>query len=94
MVQRHGRRTCTIIGRLAFAAWVLLALAAPAQAEIVRAENYNSFWLWAGVEPQAALLNAKEIYLLAGEVTERGVPRVIAQRSSTPHVQGSAVWLV
>ncbi len=94
MVQRYGPRTCTIIGRLAFVACVLLALASSARAEIVRAENYNSFWLWAGVEPQAALLKAKEIYLLAGEVTERAPTRVISQRSSMPHVRGPGVWIV
>ena len=60
----------------------------------MRAEDHDSFWLWAGVEPQSALSRAKEIYLLAGEVSDRGGPRVISQRSAAPHIEGPDVWIV
>ena len=94
MATRPGRRNCTIIGKLGFVCLALLALNMPARAEVVRAENYDSFWLWAGVEPQPVLSGAKEIYLLAGEVTDRGPAHVISQRSAIPHVLGPDVWIV
>ena len=72
----------------------LLALAMPARAEVVRAEDHDSFWLWAGVEPQGVLSGARELYLLAGEVSNRGRPHLISQRSATPHVAGADVWIV
>jgi hypothetical protein len=75
-------------------ALALMTLAAPARAEMVRVEDHDSFWLWAGVEPQAALFGAKEIYLLAGEVSDRGPTHVISQRSAIPHVIGPDVWIV
>jgi hypothetical protein len=65
-----------------------------ARAEVVCADDYDSFWLWAGVEPQPALSTAKEIYLLAGEVSDRGKAHVISQRSAIPHVMGPDVWIV
>lgn len=64
------------------------------RAEIIRAEDYQNFWLWAGVLPQAALSNANEIYLLAGEVSDRGKPHVVWQRSALPHIVGRNVWIV
>lgn len=94
MVPHPGQRNCTIIGRLVFAGFLFLALVNPAPAEIIRAENFDSFWLWAGVEPQPALSKARQIYLLAGEVTARGGPHVISQRSSIPHLRGPDVWIV
>jgi hypothetical protein len=94
MAQRRGPRNCIIIGRLAFIALFFLAWNASAETEIVHAEDYDSFWLWAGVEPQAPLLKAREIYVLAGEVSDRGRPHIIAQRSSVPHVVGPDVWIV
>lgn len=63
-------------------------------AENVRAENYQSFWLWAGVRPQPALSHAKDIYLLAGEISDQGATHVISQRSALPHLVGPDVWIV
>jgi hypothetical protein len=94
MPQPPGPRNCAIIGRLALWALFFLWAAAPAETEIVRAEDYDSFWLWAGVAPQAPLTKAKEVYLLAGEVSDRGRPHIVAQRSSIPHVTGPNVWIV
>ena len=73
---------------------LLLAMVMPARAEVVRAEDHDSFWLWAGVEPQGMLARARELYLLAGEVSDRGHPHVISQRSATPHVANADVWIV
>lgn len=94
MVPHHGPRTCIIIGRLVFAALLLSMLVKPALAEIVRAEDHDSFWLWAGVEPQPALSKARQIYLLAGEVSDRGGPHIISQRSAIPRLHGPDVWIV
>jgi hypothetical protein len=93
MVPPLGPGNCAITGRLTLFLLFFLALA-PAKAEIVRAENHDAFWLWAGIKPQAPLANAKEIYLLAGEVSDRGRPHIIAQRSSVPQVKGPDVWIV
>ena len=85
---------CTTIGKLAAVACVGLALVTNAKAQIVRAENYQAFWLWAGVQPQPALKRAQEVYLLAGEVSDNPHPRIIAQRSAIPHLNGPNVWVV
>ncbi|MFO1034969.1 MAG: DUF3142 domain-containing protein [Hyphomicrobiales bacterium] len=61
------------------------------------AEDYQAFWLWAGVKPQPVLRQAQEMYLLAGEVRERrggGHVHVIAQRSATPQLKGPTIWIV
>ena len=73
---------------------MLAFLANQANAEIVRAENYSAFWLWAGVQPQPALKQAKEIYILAGEVTGQTRLHIISQRSAVPHLNGLNAWMV
>ncbi len=88
------RRNCIIIGKSWRLALVLLVMSSNVQAKIIHADNYQNFWLWAGVQPQAALSNAKEIYLLAGEISDRGIPQVISQRSALPHIIGPDVWIV
>jgi hypothetical protein len=40
------------------------------------------------------LSQAKEIYLLSGEVSGKDRPRIISQRSALPHVSGAKVWVV
>ena len=89
-----GLRSCNIIGRVIFFCFLLSLLAGSAKAEIVKAENYRAFWLWAGVEPQPALSKAEEIYLLAGEIKGNKTPRIFSQRSATPNLTGPKVWLV
>ena len=68
--------------------------AGAAYSTTVVAENYRSFWLWAGVAPQPVLKNANEIYILAGEVTGEKHPRIISQRSATPHIGHGEIWIV
>ena len=86
--------SCVIIGRALQIALVLFGLSSNVQAKIINADNYQNFWLWAGVQPQLVLSKAKEIYLLAGEVSDNGKPHVISQRSALPHVVGPEVWIV
>ena len=85
---------CNIIGKFSALAFLILILATTAKAEIVSAENYSAFWLWAGVRPQPELKQAKEIYLLAGEVRGYPHPRIISQRSAIPHLNGLNIWVV
>jgi len=94
MATRRGRKSCAIIGRLITTLLVLALGGGSTVAETVQAENYNAFWLWAGVQPQSALSPAKEIYLLAGEVSGRGGAHIVTQRSATPHIHGPQVWIV
>jgi hypothetical protein len=81
-------------GRLLSGIAVLLTLVRPASADVVRAEDYSSFWLWAGVKPQPALQTAGEMYILAGEVTDDDRPYIKSQRSAVPRVSKSRVWIV
>jgi len=98
MATPFGPRHLSIIGKLLACLVALFCIVAGAKAEIVRAESYHAFWLWAGVQPQPALQQAQEIYLLAGEVKGEGGgnshPEVISQRSAAPHIIGPKVWVV
>jgi hypothetical protein len=75
---------------------------APLQASVVRATDYDAFWLWGGVAPQPALARARVLYLLRGQVSSApggsGPARLIAQGGSTPHLgtraDGAQVWIV
>ncbi|WP_196502498.1 DUF3142 domain-containing protein [Aestuariivirga litoralis] len=60
-------------------------------AQPVSADDYRAFWLWSGVTPKPALAKAQEVFLLAGEVTARGIT---SQRGATPRVKTSKVWIV
>jgi hypothetical protein len=86
-----GRNSRTFIGSLIV---LFFALGGATHAEPVRAEDHSAFWLWAGVNPQPVLKQAKEIYVLAGEVSGDDHVRIISQRSATPRVAGSKVWIV
>ena len=94
MATQFGPRRSAIIGKLLACCLAAFCAVANARAEIVKAENYNAFWLWAGVQPQPALLQAQEIYLLAGEVTGETQAHIISQRSAAPHLIGPKVWIV
>jgi hypothetical protein len=76
---------------------LLLCLAcAPAQAGgRVRAADYQSFWLWAGVKARPALAQAQSIYLLQGEIgpDRAGSIRMIPQGGASPAAHGPALWL-
>jgi hypothetical protein len=87
-----GRR-----GRSAAALFLALALACPAAAGTVRAEDYDAFWLWAGVKPQPALAGARTLYILQGQVAPSsggdGAGRLIAQGGAVPHLSRGEIWL-
>ena len=89
-----GPRRCAIIGKLIGMCLAIFITAQAAFAEVVEAENYQSFFLWAGVQPQPALKKAQEIYLLAGEVSGHDHPHIVSQRSTTPHLPDPKLWVV
>jgi hypothetical protein len=61
--------------------------------ERVVAREHRAFFLWPGVSPPEWLKQAREVYLLAGEVRHRrGTPFVPLR--ATPRVAGPALWLV
>jgi hypothetical protein len=82
--------------RLALALWALLAMAlAPAaSAGPIDVDDYDAFWLWAGVKPQPVLAGARSLYLLQSEVKASTPVRLVAQRPAIPHVRESDVWMV
>ena len=76
------------------AALALLALLAACRGDAparVDPAQYDSFFLWAGVKPPAALDQAKTLYLLAGEVRRTGG---FVSLRAVPHVGHGEVWLV
>lgn len=76
------------------AALVLAACGGPSE-RLVRADDYDTFWLWGGAAPRSILEKARELYLLDGEVLERG-DRIAfrALRPEPPRLPGKTVWLV
>lgn len=84
-----------MIARLLVALALLLAMPG-AVAGTVEARDYDAFWLWAGVQPQPVLAQARRIYLLQGEVPlAAGAPaRLVSQRAALPRLRHCDVWLV
>ena len=76
---------------------LLLLIATPAAAgETVRAVDYDSYWLWAGVRARPELETAKTVYLLQGEIgADRagGAVRLKAQGGAAPGPHAPALWL-
>jgi hypothetical protein len=74
-----------------------LALAWPAAAGTVQTEDYDAFWLWAGVKPQPALERARTLYILQGQIAPLSrtddVGVLIAQGGAVPHLRRGEVWL-
>ncbi len=91
MARQLGRNSRTFIGSLLI---LCSAFADQVQAKNVRAEDYSAFWLWAGVKPQTVLQDAKELFVLAGEVTGDHPVRINSQRSAIPRIKNSKVWIV
>lgn len=60
----------------------------------VDAADYDSFWLWAGVEPQPVLDRARTIYILEGEIKDAARSRLAPLRPGTPQVDHAEIWLV
>jgi hypothetical protein len=71
----------------------------PADAGVVKAEQYSSFWLWGGVQAQPVLAQAQTLYILQGHVVEkrrsnRSQVAVVAQGMTVARLKKGAVWLV
>lgn len=82
--------------RKAWTAALIVAAAAcgPAEPGRVVAEDYDSFWLWAGVRRQPVLDKAHTLYLLDGEVRGRDRGRYALMRPGIPRLPGRSTWLV
>jgi hypothetical protein len=78
---------------VAFVLWSAPTLAGAD--EIVRAADYDSYWLWAGVKARPELEKARTIYLLQGEIgaDRAGAVRLKAQGGSEPGPHAAALWL-
>nr|ACF98030.1 hypothetical protein [uncultured bacterium 878] len=73
---------------------LLIALAArPAMAAPTEAKDYDAFFLWAGVKPQAVLSEARSLYLLQGQVEAGNPVRLVAQRPALPRIARSDIWM-
>lgn len=79
---------------LALLLGLVLAGSSTGSASTTKVEDYDAFWLWAGVKPQAVLDRARSLYLLQGEVTVGDPPRLIAQRAALPRIDHAEVWMV
>lgn len=76
-------------------ALALALIAAPSgAARPIKAGDYDSYWLWAGVKSQPLLAGAKRLYLLQGQVGAREPVRLIAQRPAIPRIGRPEVWMV
>ncbi|WP_322050289.1 DUF3142 domain-containing protein [Paraburkholderia bannensis] len=69
-----------------------------ASAGTVDAAQYDSFWLWAGVKPQAVLHDARTVYVLQGQIEaapgDESQVRFIAQGVAAPDAPNARLWLV
>lgn len=81
-------------GRKLIALAGALALASCSDPGRVDPRDYDAFWLWAGVEPQPVMQEARIIYLLDGEVRAGEGARYVALRPEPPRLPGKQVWLV
>ena len=61
--------------------------------DIVNAEDYDTFFLWAGVSGRPVLDRASEVYLLSGEVRAGDNARIVSLRPGIPRVEHAHIWL-
>ncbi|CAN3990547.1 DUF3142 domain-containing protein [Methylocystis bryophila] len=82
--------------RLFALALLLLGPAPPSAGEIVRAQDHDAYWLWAGVKTRPELEKAKTLYLLQGEIgpDRFGEVRLKAQGGTEPGPHAPTLWLV
>ncbi len=82
--------------RVVFA--VLLLCARLALAGTVDPAQYDAYWLWAGVKPQAVVHHARALYVLQGQIEasprDDAQVRFIAQGVAVPPAPNARVWLV
>jgi hypothetical protein len=88
-----------IYAGLVVAAFLLAAHPTSASAGVVRAEDHSSFWIWGGIKPQPVLSQARTLYILQGQVTEKEVETgrkavVIPQGTAVGRITDRDVWLV
>jgi hypothetical protein len=78
------------------AALVLLAACSKAerQPEGVDPDDYEAFFLWAGVPAPAGLAEAETVYLLWGEVRRDDPSHAEVLRPEPPRTAGPEIWLV
>lgn len=77
-------------------AWLAL-ISSAASEEIVRASDYDAYWLWAGVRYRPELKSAATVYLLQGEIGPGGPDgkaRLKPQGGGGPAPHAAALWLV
>jgi hypothetical protein len=75
---------------------LLGAAVAPAPAQtLVRATDYDSYWLWAGVKARPEVFRARALYLLQGEIgpDAQRVVRLKAQGAAQPGAHEATLWL-
>lgn len=72
----------------------VLTACVPQTDAVVRAQDYDAFWLWAGVQPQPALERAHTLYLLEGEIGGGAPARLQHRLAATPHIRHADVWMV
>ncbi|OJB11745.1 hypothetical protein BGV52_06585 [Burkholderia ubonensis] len=60
--------------------------------------QYDAFWLWAGVKPQAVVRDARTVYVLQGQIEaspqDDAQVRFIAQGVALPPAPNARIWLV
>jgi hypothetical protein len=77
-----------------FCLLVLVLASCSPKAETVDAQDHDAFWLWAGVEPQSVLVQAKTLYILAAEIKGGPKAEYVPLRPATPRVRHAKVWIV
>lgn len=61
----------------------------------VDAEDYESFWVWAGIKPQKVLETARRLYLFQGERVRTPEGSYFRALGISPHaIEDAEVWLV
>jgi Protein of unknown function (DUF3142) len=85
------------IHRLLLAVCLLLVVGCQSKVTsppVVDAKDYESFWLWAGVQPQPVLDKAKQVYVLFGEVRADAPNALVNLRAAIPKTTRPEIWLV
>lgn len=63
----------------------------------VDATDYDAFWLWSGVAPQAVMARARTVYVLHGQIGAppgRDRPVGVMAQGSVPRLRHGDVWVV
>ncbi|MBW8823816.1 MAG: DUF3142 domain-containing protein [Xanthomonadales bacterium] len=90
MMKLHAMAAVVAVSALCLA----LVSCARTDDAVVRAEDFDAFWLWASVQPQPVLHHAHALYLLEGEITG-GEPAHLQRRlAATPRIARADVWIV